>query len=233
MLKPNVKNAMLIAISFIIGHSVISIDYANFEIIGLIKIAAFIVIFYMIKKHMLIEDEEQEKEMKTLYEKLERDRKTSAFTRKAMHNWFMVKKHYLNETGKPLSAVIIDLNNYNEIKKEKGTKAINLILKEMVELMNDSTRRMIDFVAKIDEGRFIILCFEKEENALIIGERIENNIKNKDWLNDEKLLCTIAVSEINLQESFESEIQKSEQVLTNNKNRRASTIFIRSQLEMA
>lgn len=185
---------------------------------SIIKISIFAAIFYLVYRYVLVDSDEQKEEIGILYDKLEKDVATGVFDKKALYDWYEIKKGYIKKTDKDLSIVIVEINNYEKIKQEKTKEETETIVCEMADLVNGSVRKMIDFVVRIDENKFAILCFEKEKNALIIAKRIDKKVREKNWSHAENITSVIAVSEIDLENEFEVELTYAERVLYDARN---------------
>lgn len=224
------KNLLLFAMVFLVLLELAHFKTGSFLLIAtsISKITVFTLLFYLIKNYFSVESDLQEKEIKILYDKLEKDNTTGVFDKASLYEWYAAKKDYIEKSDKNLSIIIIEVNNLKKIEEEQGSSVSNMVLFEMGELINNSTRRMIDFVVRIDESKFAILCFEKEENALIIGERVSKKANEYKWSNEQSISCSIAVSEIDLRNNFEEELIHAEEVLSNARKNNESNISRRN-----
>ncbi len=177
------------------------------------KISIFIVVFYLIKNHFNIESDKEKEELKILYEKIEKDNITGLFNKKALCTWYNKKKYYIESTNKNLSIIIIEIDDYKKIKEKQNIEMSATVLCEFADLINNNTRRMIDFVVRLDESKFAIMCFEKEENALLIAKRMSEKINKKEWSHNEKIKHSMAVSKIDIENDFKEELDIAEEVL--------------------
>lgn len=177
------------------------------------KILIFVFVFYLIKNHFNIESDKEKEELKILYEEIEKDSMTGLFDKKALHSWYNKKRDYIESANKKLSIIIIEIDDYKKIKENEILETSDAVVCEFADLINNNTRRMIDFVVRLDESKFAIMCFEKEENALLIAKRVSGKINEKEWSHNKKIKHSMAVSEIDIKNDFKEELGVAEEVL--------------------
>lgn len=83
--------------------------------------------------------------------------------------------------GRPLSVILLDLDDFDKISREHGPMMGNRVLIELSELLRDGLRD-VDKVFRWEAERFLVVCTEAGiEEADLVGERILLMIRNHDF----------------------------------------------------
>src|SRR5680860_413405 len=85
--------------------------------------------------------------------------------------------------SKPLTIMILDLNNFKQVNDNYGHIAGDILLKNIAVLLKDSIRRP-DFIARYGGDEFIIIMPETHKNtAHILAERLKEKISRYNFKN--------------------------------------------------
>lgn len=100
-----------------------------------------------------------------------------AFLDDALENFFYISK----SNNKPLSFLMLDLDNFRDINENYGHETGNNILSELVNLIKNIISRH-GIIGRYGGDEYSILLPETDlKNALIIGEQIRKNVENHDF----------------------------------------------------
>ncbi|RKD28774.1 GGDEF domain-containing protein [Thermohalobacter berrensis] len=83
------------------------------------------------------------------------------------------------ESGKPISVILIDIDNFKDINDTHGHLAGDFILKEVAQELKNSIRKESDWAARYGGEEFLVcLPNTDRKNAKKIAERIRESIEN-------------------------------------------------------
>lgn len=90
---------------------------------------------------------------------------------------------------KPLSIILMDLDNFKYVNDDLGHLAGDTILKDAAQILKSCIRRKNDWVARYGGDEFII-CLQNTDNktAKQIAERMRSLIESKDFLYNEEII---------------------------------------------
>ena len=112
---------------------------------------------------------------------------------------FQVELEKTKATQSPLSLVMLDIDDFKVYNDMLGHQAGDKILKELAALLKNQSRKM-DYVCRYGGEEFtIILPFTDEKEAVMISERLRENIKKHPFIHEEilpnkKLTVSIGIS---------------------------------------
>ena len=94
--------------------------------------------------------------------------------------------------GHPFSIILCDIDYFKKVNDTFGHPAGDQVLKEFVQRLLGSIRENVDWVARYGGEEFMIILPETDcESALIVAERLRNNVASKEMdINKKKIRIT-------------------------------------------
>ncbi len=132
--------------------------------------------------------------------------KIETSAKKAVKSW---------KTGKdPLSMMIIDIDRFKSINDEYGHAVGDKTLKQFAHCITDCFKDDSVDVGRWGGEEFVVVLYKKTlSEALEMAERLRTNVEGATMPTGKKLTCSIGVSEVNEEDSFESVFERMDKAL--------------------
>lgn len=121
------------------------------------------------------------------------DALTGAFNRRYLMEQLPKEIERARRYGRPLSAVLCDLDHFKKVNDTHGHQAGDDVLKGFAHLLIDSTRRDLDWVTRYGGEEFLVVLPEtRVEEAMRFAEKIRASLESHPFASTAGLLGTTA-----------------------------------------
>ena len=151
------------------------------------------------------------KEMENkLFEMAIKDELTGTFNRRYFTNKLKEETERSKRTGRAFSIIMLDLDDFKLINDKYGHCIGDVVLKSVVNSINDRLRK-IDLLARWGGEEFMIILPETNiDNARFVANSILEKVSNIKIGNIPKVTASIGISEFNLSEDFKTLIKRAD-----------------------
>lgn len=124
-----------------------------------------------------LQDEQEQKQSKTLYESTVRDPLTGVHNRRHLDNQLAAEFAYAVRHGAPLSVMLLDVDHFKAVNDDHGHPAGDAVLRALAETLTGLVRTE-DVVARYGGEEFAVITRGiSGANALMLAERIRRRIE--------------------------------------------------------
>lgn len=124
-----------------------------------------------------LQDEQEQKQSKTLYESTVRDPLTGVYNRRHLDNQLSAEFAYAVRHGAPLSVMLLDVDHFKSVNDDHGHPAGDAVLRALAETLNGLVRTE-DVVARYGGEEFAVVTRGiSGANALMLAERIRRRVE--------------------------------------------------------
>lgn len=110
----------------------------------------------------------------------------------------------------PLSLILVDIDFFKEINDHYGHLTGDQVLKEFASVLKHSIRK-IDHIGRWGGEEFLIIAIgDKKDDAVILANRLKNQIENHKFPKIEKLTASFGITEYNKKMNAQDFIQKAD-----------------------
>jgi diguanylate cyclase (GGDEF)-like protein len=143
---------------------------------------------------------------------------TGAFNRRHMDSRLAEAIHVARRSGRPVSALMIDIDHFKRINDERGHEAGDDVLKGLVSLVKDRSRQ-IDLMFRMGGEEFVLLLpATGEAQAATLADELRATIAAAPLVDGRPVTVSIGVSELRGDDSPESWIKRADEALYAAKN---------------
>ncbi len=115
--------------------------------------------------------------------------------------------------GSKLSLMMLDLDHFKNINDTYGHNIGDAVLKEFAALVTSSVREA-DIFARWGGEEFVLLLRNAGcEEAFGVGEKIRILLENSDFGEVDKVTCSIGITEIQLEDTLESAMERADSAM--------------------
>ena len=130
------------------------------------------------------------------------DRLTEIFNRGEIENRLKNCVRNMREVGKPVSVIMLDLDNFKSINDIHGHETGDVVLKAAAKALTDCIRES-DAAGRWGGEEFLVVLPGAELAAAVrVAERIRGEIASKDLLPDRRVTASIGVAEVQPEEEY-------------------------------
>lgn len=132
----------------------------------------------------------------------QQDLLTNTFSRKFFYERLEAELLRLNRYHRPLSLLLIDLNQFGAVNRRFGHRIGDQVLVEVVAALNECLRET-DLLCRFEGNTFAVVALETDQpGALVLAERVQEALRKTTFSWVETITATIGL----LQVAEESEI---------------------------
>lgn len=146
---------------------------------------------------------------------------TELYNRRYMLRKIDLERERFKRSTKPFSIIITDIDHFKEINDTYGHDCGDYVLKELAILMKNLLRK-VDFIARWGGEEFLMLLTETDvSEALIMAERLRNQIASHTFFFHEhalKVTMTFGISEYQDEPTMEDAFKRADRGLYQGKN---------------
>lgn len=156
------------------------------------------------------------------------DSLTKAYNRNKFYEIINQEENRIKRYGtKGYSILICDVDHFKDVNDTYGHQVGDIVLKQVVDVIKKHIRK-VDFVFRWGGDEFVILLLQTDlPNAMIVANKIQNSIKNSNFLIVGNISCSIGVSSYDNDKSVEDVIQRADEALyISKKNGRDQANFV-------
>jgi len=138
---------------------------------------------------------------------------TGAFNRRHMDSRLAEAIHIARRSGRPVSALVIDIDHFKRINDERGHEAGDDVLKGLVALVKERSRQ-IDLLFRMGGEEFVLLLpATGEAEAATLAEELRVSIAAAPLLDGRPVTVSIGVGELRADDTRESWIKRADDAL--------------------
>jgi len=143
---------------------------------------------------------------------------TGAFNRRHMDSRLAEAIQIARRSGRPVSALMIDIDHFKRVNDERGHEAGDAVLKGVVALVKERSRR-IDLMFRMGGEEFVVLLpATGEAEAAILAEELRASIESAPLLPGRPVTVSIGVGELRADDDRESWLKRADTALYAAKN---------------
>jgi diguanylate cyclase (GGDEF)-like protein len=143
---------------------------------------------------------------------------TGAFNRRHMDSRLTEAIHVARRSGRPVSALMIDIDHFKRINDERGHEAGDAVLRGLVSLVKERSRQ-IDLMFRMGGEEFVLLLpATGEAQAATLADELRVSIAAAPQVDGRPVTVSIGVSELRGDDSPESWIKRADEALYAAKN---------------
>ena len=125
------------------------------------------------------------------------DELTNLFNRKSLYTALEYEINRIERIPTFLSVLLIGVNDLDKIEGKHGDKTKDVIIKQIAETIERSTRSS-DIKGRFDDDVFMVISPDLNPNkGIIIAERIQYNVERGDYPSDIKVSTSAGVKHYN------------------------------------
>ncbi|TMH24383.1 MAG: GGDEF domain-containing protein, partial [Betaproteobacteria bacterium] len=129
-----------------------------------------------------------------LHEQAMRDRLTGLYNRHYVQEWFGLELHRAQRHGRPVAAIMLDIDHFKRFNDSFGHEAGDLVLRELAGALGRSTRGS-DVASRYGGEEFLVLLPECPfDAALRRAERMREDVAKLELRYDDRPLGPVTVS---------------------------------------
>ncbi len=129
-----------------------------------------------------------------LHEQAMRDRLTGLYNRHYVQEWFGLELHRAQRHGRPVAAIMLDIDHFKRFNDSFGHEAGDLVLRELAGALGRSTRGS-DVASRYGGEEFLVLLPECPfDAALRRAERMREEVAKLELRYDDRPLGPVTVS---------------------------------------
>ncbi len=129
-----------------------------------------------------------------LHEQAMRDRLTGLYNRHYVQEWFGLELHRAQRHGRPVAAIMLDIDHFKRFNDSFGHEAGDLVLRELAGALGRSTRGS-DVASRYGGEEFLVLLPECPfDAALRRAERMREEVAKLELRYDDRPLGPVSVS---------------------------------------
>ena len=180
-------------------------DYSNiFKFLALVFVIAILILY-------------RQYHLKKLNKKLEilstTDKLTSIYNRLKLDEVMLYEKNIFDRFYRPLSIVLLDIDDFKKINDKYGHKVGDEVLQSMAKILLD-TKRKTDILGRWGGEEFLVICHETDlSGAMKLAEKFRTSINSSRFANIEHLSASFGVAEFAKDESIENIFIRADQGL--------------------
>lgn len=141
------------------------------------------------------------------------DHLTKAYNRRCIENIFKKELRRAARYSKPLSVIILDIDNFKTINDTYGHNSGDKVLKNVAKIISGMIRET-DHFGRWGGEEFLILATETSlANVAIMAEQIRAALDLHDFLEPHNVTCSIGVAEFSGEENPEDVVAKADSAL--------------------
>ena len=138
---------------------------------------------------------------------------TGAFNRRQMDSCLGDAVERNRRSGSPASLLLIDIDHFKNINDRFGHEAGDRVLKRLVSLITNRSRRL-DLLFRMGGEEFLLFLSDTSSlDAIKLAEELRGSVAKSELLSDWALSVSIGVSELRPGESVESWIKDADNAL--------------------
>ncbi|MFA5523247.1 MAG: GGDEF domain-containing protein [Tissierellales bacterium] len=152
-------------------------------------------------------------EIAVLYDPL-----TMAYNRKYFTEAISHEIERAKRSNKPFSLIMLDIDFFKKVNDTYGHSVGDNVLKELVSLLQDKTRKY-DLVSRIGGEEFtIILPNTTIDLAYTLGERLRITVEEHDFIEDDKITISLGVTQYKDEDTLDLILKRVDDALYMAKN---------------
>ncbi|MBR3458764.1 MAG: GGDEF domain-containing protein, partial [Selenomonadaceae bacterium] len=136
------------------------------------------------------------------------DRLTEIFNRGEIEQRLKLSVRGMREMGKPLSVIMLDLDNFKSINDTFGHEMGDLVLKTAARVLRENIRASDAAGRWGGEEFLVVLPGAALESAVEVAERIRETLSSKSLLPDRQVTASLGVAEVREGEEYKPFYQR-------------------------
>jgi diguanylate cyclase (GGDEF)-like protein len=138
---------------------------------------------------------------------------TGAFNRRHMDGRLAEAIQVARRAGRPVSALMIDIDHFKRVNDERGHEAGDAVLKGLVSLVKERSRQ-IDLIFRMGGEEFVLLLpATGEAESAALAEELRASIAGAPLLAGRPVTVSIGVAELRADDTRESWIKRADDAL--------------------
>lgn len=143
----------------------------------------------------------------------ETDRLTGLFNRLKLDFVLNSSFRYCKRYGRPLSAVLVDIDKFKSVNDTFGHLVGDIVLKEIATIIGLNVRE-IDTPGRWGGEEFLIICPETDScQAFTVAEKLRKIIEEHDFPSAGKVTCSFGISEYKNYDTVDDIIKRADEAL--------------------
>lgn len=147
------------------------------------------------------------------------DRLTGLFNRTILDNLVNIEYERAKRSGKPISIILFDIDHFKRINDTYGHDKGDYVLKTIADIVKRTLRKS-DYIIRWGGEEFLVILPETDlKGAILVAEKIRQNVEYFDFKDIGKVTVSLGVAQIKTNENIDNAIKRADEALYLAKNR--------------